>query len=134
MFFHCEEFFLRLAEYLDKMDEASDYIDQEVMACLIRPVYRYQKIMLAEGSMAPQHLYPGFGSDLSTDWEQSSEGCYSEAAKESVDESHSSSQKIGRSDVNADQHQPANTLTLEQNSAEVDAILAEVMAQKAMQP
>ena len=128
VFLHCEEFFLTLADYLEKIDVASGYIGQDVMKYLIRPVYRYQKLMLAERRMAPKDLYPGFKSDLSTDWANSSEDSLSEAASEEVDESRPASQKVEEPSNNDDQHQRPDSLSSEQNAAEIDAILAEVMS------
>ena len=120
LFFHCEKFFLSFRKYLEEIDEASDYLEEELLRYLKRQGYKYQKIMLAEGKIGPEDVYTGFERELSTDWEDNSD--------EKVD-SQPASQKVEEPSVNDDQHRYSNSLTSEQNAAEIDAILAEVMSQ-----
>ena len=114
-------------KYLERIDEASDYLVEELPRYLKHQGYKYQKIMLAEGKIGSEALNSGFQRDVSTDREESSEE--SEAAGEKIDKSRPASQKIEEPRVNRDLQQHSDCLASERNAAEIDANLAEAMSQ-----
>jgi hypothetical protein len=126
----CKRFFQTFCKFLDMIKAASDHVEQGFVACLERQAYKYQRTRRAGGKAGDKSRHDRDDSQSSTDFDEQREGRQMRPGRRKPNDFECDSLRAEKPSVSSEQHQHRDGLTAEQNIAEIDAILGEIVARK----